>query len=239
MIVKTKAIALNSHRYSEADLIVRLYTATDGLKSYLLRGVLKTKKGKIKSAMFQPLSMLEIVAMHKNIGRLEYLKEAKLTAINPSIRTQIQKSSIAIFLTEVIRNAVQEEEQNEPLFAFFEQAIQRLETEENTANFHLQFLVDFTKYLGIYPQVEQEDLPYFNLQQGQFEAEETDNYSVSGKNCVLLKTLLQANDAEIKQLRLQQEDRQKFLVFILSYYEIQLQGFRQPQSLEVLAQLFA
>lgn len=239
MYVPTKAIVLRSIRYSEADLIAKCYTASDGLKSYMLRGVLKSKKGKIKTAMFQPFSQLELVARHRNKGTLEYIKEAKITAINPNIRGDVQKSSIAIFLAEVIQNAVQEEEQNTALFDFLEHSVEWLENQKRFSNFHLFFLVKFTKYLGIYPHFDSEGGSFFNLQQGYFETDETDRYSVGGKNAALLKTFMDMQTEELPSLKLNQNLRKKFLVFILSYYQVQLQGFRQPKSLEVLNQLFA
>lgn len=239
MYTPTKAIVLRSIRYSEADLIAKCYTASDGLKSYMLKGVLKSKKGRIKAAMFQPFSLLELIARHRNKGQLEYIKEAKITAINPSIRSEMQKTSMAIFLSEVIQNAVQEEEENEALFDFLETSIAWLETNEEIANFHLFFLVKLTKYLGIYPHYQNESEVFFNLRQGYFEIQETDNYSVGGQNANLLKTLLQLKAEELTSLKLNREIRQKFLVFMLSYYQIQLQGFKQPKSLEVLNQLFA
>src|SRR5699024_3459856 len=122
-----------------------------------------SKKGRVKAAMFQPFSLLELIARHRNSGRLEYIKEAKITAINPSIRSEMQKTSMAIFLSEVIQNAVQEEEQNKALFEFLETSIQWLETNAEIANFHLFFLVKLTKYLGIYPHYQNADEAFFNL----------------------------------------------------------------------------
>lgn len=238
MFVPTKAIVLRSFRYSEADLIAKCYTASDGLKSYMLRGILKSKKGKLKAAMFQPFSQLEILARHKNKGTLEYLKEAKITAINPSIRGNVQKTSIALFLAEVIQNAIQEEEKNESIYNFLEISIEWLEHHEKFANFHLLFLVKFTRHLGIYPH-KTEVNNFFNLEQGHFEAEETDRYSIGGKSCKILLRLLDTDYDGLHQLRLNQVQRQDFLGFMISYYQIQLPGFRQPQSLEVLNQLFS
>ncbi len=239
MFTPTKAIVLRSIRYGESDLIVKCYTASDGLKSYMLRGVLKTKKGRIKSAMFQPFSLLDLVARHKNKGKLEYIKEAKIATVNYSIQSDVYKTSMAIFLCEVIQNAIQEEEQNKALFSFLENSIDWLENHKQIANFHLYFLVKLTKYLGILPHLEEENYPYFNLQQGHFEALESDNYAVSGKNAFLLKKLLRLTAEDLTDLKLNRETRQNFLLFMLSYYQIQLQGFSKPKSLEVLNQLFA
>ena len=48
MQVTTKAIVLSSLKYGDSSLIVKAFTATDGLKSYLLKGVLTSKKGKFR-----------------------------------------------------------------------------------------------------------------------------------------------------------------------------------------------
>jgi len=239
MYSPTKAIVLRGIRYSEADLIARCYTAEHGKQSYILKGVLKTRKGKIKAAMFQPFSQLDIIARHRGKGTLEYIKEARITAVNPSIRENVQKSSMAILLSEVLQSAIQEEEQNEALFEFLDNSIQQLEKSQNYANFHLCFLVKLTRYLGIEPNIgTTKNTSYFNVRKGQFEAEETDQYSIGGNNCILLKSLLTINWKDLPRLKLNQEKRQSFLLFILSYYQYQLQGFRPPKSLEVLSQLF-
>jgi len=67
MQVTTKAVVLKALKYGDTSLIVKAFTASDGLKSYLLKGVLASKKGKLKTAYFQPLTQLELVANHKNI----------------------------------------------------------------------------------------------------------------------------------------------------------------------------
>ena len=76
MVVATKAIVFSAIKYSEADLIVSCFTETAGIKSYLLRNIMKTRKGKLKASFFQPLTQLELIAEHKNKGTLEYIKEA-------------------------------------------------------------------------------------------------------------------------------------------------------------------
>ena len=47
-VVATKAIVLSSLKYNDSSLIVKCYTEDEGLKSYLIRGILKAKKGGLK-----------------------------------------------------------------------------------------------------------------------------------------------------------------------------------------------
>ena len=60
----TKGIVLSALKYGDTSLIVKCFTEQDGVKSYLIRGVLKSKKGKLKPAYFQPLTQLLLTANH-------------------------------------------------------------------------------------------------------------------------------------------------------------------------------
>ena len=51
MVIATKAIVLSSLKFGDSDLIVKCFTASSGLKSYLLRNILKSKKGKLKVSL--------------------------------------------------------------------------------------------------------------------------------------------------------------------------------------------
>jgi DNA repair protein RecO (recombination protein O) len=44
MLISTEAIALSSIKYSETSIIVKCLTQSDGVKSYLIRGVRSQKK---------------------------------------------------------------------------------------------------------------------------------------------------------------------------------------------------
>ena len=96
MIESTKAIVLNAIKFQETSLIVKCYTQK-GIKSYLLKGVLKSKKGKLKPAYFQILTLLDIVASHNDKGTLNYIREASVYHPFHAISTDVYKSSIALF----------------------------------------------------------------------------------------------------------------------------------------------
>ena len=151
MIVNTPAIVLSALKYGEADLIVKCYTLKSGLKTYMLRGILKSKKGKLKTSLFQPLTQLELVASHKDKGSLEYLKEAKILQPYKSLHTHMVKSAMVMFLSEMLKNTIQEEEENENLYTFLEYSINWMDTHAEIANFHLLFLLKLTRFLGFYP----------------------------------------------------------------------------------------
>ena len=85
-IISTKAIVISTIKYSDTSLIVRLYTKEVGLVSYLLKGILKSKKGKLRTAYFQPLTQLSIISSHQEKRNLQLLKEAQVIHVYESCR---------------------------------------------------------------------------------------------------------------------------------------------------------
>ena len=146
MIVKTKAIILTSIKYGEADLIVKSFTQ-EGIKTYLLKRVLKSKSKKVNIAYFQPLTQLQLLANHNNKGNLNSIREARISYLYQTLSTNILKQSVAFFLAEVLSYSLQEEEKNLTLFQYIETALIWLDSNDNTANFHLLFLLNLTKHL--------------------------------------------------------------------------------------------
>ncbi|MEX0997010.1 MAG: DNA repair protein RecO [Flavobacteriaceae bacterium] len=238
MQITTKAIVLSSLKYSEADLIVKCFTQSNGLKSYLLKGILKSKKGKLRTSFFQPLSLLELTANHKDKGTLEFIQEAKVYYVNQTLHTHIVKTSLVLFLSEILKSVIQEEEKNNSLFSFLENSIQWLDVHDEVANFHLLFLLQLTDFLGFYPDISDSKLPYFNLLEGVFQPESTNIYCISVPDNSGFKTLLGIKFDAIKAVKLTKVERKETLEILLLYYELHLQGFKKPKSLQVLNQLF-
>lgn len=238
MLITTRAIVFGSIKYREADLIVSCFTEKSGLKSYLLRGILKSRKGKLKVSLFQPLTQLELVANHKDKGSLESMKEAKLLFPYQSLHTNVVKSSVVFFLAEALRNAVKEEEANEALYEFLQNSLIWFDQSEEMANFHLLFLLKLSKYLGFYPDDNQLDKPVFNLLDGTFQFQITNDYCQKAEELEILKQLMGINFDGLSAIKLNQSSRSRFLLMLLTYYELHLQGFRKPKSLQVLNELF-
>ena len=238
MQVTTKAIVFSAIKYGDTSLIVKAFTASDGIKSYLLRGVLASKKGKLKSAYFQPLTQLEIVANHKNKGTLETIKEAKVFYHYQTLYADMAKNAMTLFLAELLGNSIREEEQNEDLFEYLIASLQWLDMNKDVANFHLYFMLSLTRFLGFYPDVYQIDKPYFDLLEGEFVAVESLNPVLRGENIYYFKTFLGINFDAMHTVKMKKTNRQELLKSLILYFELHLQGFRKPKSLAVLNEVF-
>lgn len=237
MQIKTKAIVFSTLKYQEKSLIVKCFTLSNGIVSYFVPNAFSAKKHLQKIAYFQPLNILEIDVNHKNKGGLEYFKEIKLSYNYNTISTNIYKSTIAIFLSEILNNIIKEEEKNENFFIYLEAALMWLDQHDKISNFHLILLLDITKFLGFYPDTSSSSNNYFEMTEGGFITNESVS-CLTKQESELFKRLINLKfDSIIKAFS--QQERQQLLTIILNYYSIHLEGFKTPKSLEVLKEVFS
>lgn len=236
MLVKTKAVVISSLRYQEKSLIVRCFTESDGLKSYFIRDAFTSRKNGQKIAFFQPLNILEIEAAHKNKGNLEHFKEVRLAYPYHTINTDISKTTIAIFLSEILHHCIKEEEKNQSLYSFLETALLWLDSHDEVANFHLILMMEITKFLGFYPDNTASNT-FFEMIEGVFTPFQSIS-CLSENETLLLKRLMDLKlDNSGKSFHV--TERQVLLKILLDYYAFHLDGFKRPKSLDVLKEVFS
>lgn len=238
MLIKTKAIVISKIKYRDNDLIVKCFTLHKGVVSYLLRGVLNSKKGNTRVAYFQLLSQLQIEENYRENQSLQSIKDVRLDCSFTSLHTNILKSSIVMFLAEVLSSVLKEEEENQQLYNYLETAFRWLDATDEFSNFHLLFLLILTKHLGFYPDTSDTNQRYFNLNNGLFEPRKENVYSVSGENLTVLKALLGTNFDTLNTIKLNSKQRQSFLSMLLLYFELHLGSFKKPKSLQIFNQVF-
>ena len=70
---KTRAIVIQSIRYGDSSLIVKMLTEEYGMQSYMVKGVFGSKS-KFRPALFQNMTILDIVATSGKAS-LSFIKE--------------------------------------------------------------------------------------------------------------------------------------------------------------------
>ncbi|MFA9194182.1 DNA repair protein RecO [Flavobacterium sp. FBOR7N2.3] len=237
MQIKTKAIVISALKYQEKSLIVKCFTLSHGLKSYFVRDAFSNRKSNQKMAYFQPMTILEIEANHKNKGTLEHFKEIKIAAPFQSIHSDIYKSTIVMFISEILHHSIHEEEKNESLFEFLEAALHWLDEHDEMANFHLILMLEMTKYFGFYPDISDMDMPFFEMNEGVFTLFHAMG-SLTEHETHLFKKLIQLKlDSNQKVFHV--IERQLVLKILIDYYSYHLDGFKRPKSLDVLKEVFS
>lgn len=234
MLAKTRGIVFHTIKYSETSVITKIYTEAFGLQSYIINGV-RTKGSKNKSSHFQPFNILDLEIYRRENKNLQRIKEFKIGYVFRSIPFNVFKSSIALFLVEVLNKVIKEEESNENLFRYIEQSIMDLdESSSLESNFHLHFLIHLTSYLGFFPSGTFEDAkPYFDLKEGCFVSQEPPHFyflkPVSSKQ---FSDLMAEPNVSLSLL-----ERNDLLEKMLQYYELHLEGFKKIKSHTVLSEV--
>jgi DNA repair protein RecO (recombination protein O) len=248
MLHKTRGIALHTVKFSETSIIAKIYTELFGLQSYLIRGIRK-QHSRIKPGLFQPLTILDLTVYYKETGTLHSIKEVHNLYPYQSLPFDIMKSSIALFINELIYKSIREEEPNQELFDFlFESCIELDSLKSNLTLFPLLFTLKLTKFLGFMPTVDQSPgNEIFNMKEGVFQENLPDHkYYLRPPLTTLLKELInpELSSASGKSLIGEHKpetlkSRNELLEQILLYYKLHLPDFREIHSHQILHTILA
>ncbi len=216
MLFKTRGIVFRFTKYGESSIIVTIFTEMFGLQSYIVNGV-RGKTSKNKIALYQPLTLLDLVVYHRENASILRIKEVKCLHPYQTIHQDIRKTAIAMFLNEILNKAVKDQSHAEEISGFIIPSLIALDTTLVIENFHLIFLLKLSRYLGFGPQTNDEVL---------------DGWSVNREDEVLLRKLLIA-DYDTK-IEISYSSRRNLLETLLRFYAMHIENFGQVRSVEVL-----
>ncbi|MBK7571524.1 MAG: DNA repair protein RecO [Bacteroidetes bacterium] len=240
MLHKTRGIVFSYTEYRETSLIVKIYTELFGIQSYIVNGVRK-KNAKLNVGWFQPLTLVELVVYHKERHGLQRISEIRPMPALRDIPFDVIKSTIVLFLNEVLCKAIKEEEENQLLFEFLFNTIQLFDVQQPVSkDFHLLFLIRLTRYLGFYP-IQNYDTqhPFFNLIDGKFQSQIPLHPYYLNESAALNFSNLIFNSADLSaRLNITSEDKKKLIENILEYYRLHIGGFFGVKSHKILEQIF-
>ncbi len=241
MIEKTRGIILNQIKYTDSGIIARLYTRKFGRQSFLIRGMRSRKSGK-HNILFQPMYILDLEISYKESREMNVLKEFSVSYSPYDIYSDIRKSSVAIFLGEVLTSVLREESSHEELFDYIEKSIIYFDRcREGYANFHIAFLAGLSSFLGFEPGTrEDENDSFFDMSNGIFVPVPPvhGNYANPDVSGILAQVFLASYD-NIGNITLKGAMRNEVLDTLLRYYSLHLSGLKKINSLEVLKEVFS
>ena len=235
MFHKTKGIVLHTVKYSETSIIAKIYTEKLGLVSYMVKGV-RSSKSTSKASMLQPLTLLDMEVSHRENKQLQYIKEFRRDFVYRSIPFDTIKSTVAIFLLELISKSIREHEQNSEMFEFIYESLCVLDqSQKMNPDFHLLFLVHFTRHLGFVPHGNySEQNPFFEMTEGFFIKQQSELNVMSRVESKLLNDLMQANPFDSTPLKITRQERKQMMANLIRYYQLHLENFslKSPDILE-------
>lgn len=238
MLHKTRGVILKCTPYSESSLVVQIFTEKFGVQSYLLQGVRKNKS-KIRTSMLQPLHLLQMVVYHKENGGLQRISELRNEPVLNHLSMDVIKTSVSLFICELLYQTLKEQPNDEELFEFVFHAIELLDLNEGSiANFPIWFMLRYSKYLGFYPQEKLNNHKYFDLKNAQFLHQMPEHpLFMNEQSTEVMHQLMISNFEGIQKIKIQSEVRKQLLMDLIRYYEWHIPNFKGLKSHHILEEI--
>lgn len=240
MIEKTRAIVLHQLKYSETSVIVTMYTETLGRQSYMINGI-RSSKSKQKTGLLQPLFLLEIDAYHKAGRDIQRMKEFRMAEVYRHIPFDIVKSTMAMFLSELLNKVLRNEETDPSVFDFIFQSFLFFDTmEKGTVNFHLWFMVKLIGYLGYqFENNHSEKNVFFDMKAACFVPYRPSHPNTPDTEISeFLAKIISMNAGDLVNLNITGDIRTRLLNVLIECYTIHFEGIGTINSLKVLHEIY-
>ena len=231
-----QGIVLQSIRYGDTSLIVKVFTRSLGLRSYMVKGAFN-RNSKHRAALFQNLHLINYVEVGKpNKSSLGYMKDVQLTTVYQSIPFVMNKGAILMYVSELLSKTLTEQEQNEPLYDFITKSLLWLDlVHQDYANFPLFFTLELTRHLGFYPKANHETGYCFDMMEGSFAHDyPLHPYYFDAESATTLSKLLNAGIDDACRLPLHVSQRRELLDGLIVFMRLHAPVMKDFHSHEVL-----
>lgn len=235
MLQKTEGIVINTIQYSDTSIIAKIFTVDHGLVSFMIRGI-RGKKSNNKAVLFQPLSVLALDIYHQENKNLQSIKESKLIFHPVGIYGNIHKTSVVLFVAEVLQKVLKENYTNPALFDLLKQKIKELNDKPFDADFHLRLLLEISSELGFGPFDNYSEMDcIFSIQEGKFVNDSLDHtgaYFMSRIDSEHFHFLLSGAN-----INMDRDQRRSLLTEILKHFQFHNPGMSSIRSTAVLQEV--
>jgi DNA repair protein RecO (recombination protein O) len=241
MLHKTRGIVLRTIKYGDTSAIVNIFTELFGVQSYMVNGV-RSSKPKAKGNLLQPGNILDLIVYHYEQKSIQRISEFKLGYIPVALHVNIVKSTVAMYMIELLQKSLREPEQHLDLYYFTEQSLEALDKTPLSiaANIPLYFTLKLAEHLGFRINGRfSEYASYLDLQEGSF----TDmpphhtNY-LDAANSELTDRLFQCHNWEsLGNISMNKDVRRKLLYAYLDFFRLHLPDFKELHSPPILHEI--
>lgn len=214
MLKPDEIIILHTTPYSEKSLVIHTLSKTYGRRSFLVRNA----AGSISH--FQPLNILDCVIAVNPKSSLFTVRDISASIALNGIRCSPGKNAISMFVAEILFRALQEGQTEAGLFEWCTEEICILNAlQQDYANFHLRFLLDFAAVMGFRPDFESL-LPFLD------------------STAPVIKDFMSRDFGAAMIMPMNGSVRSDICRKILDYLEFHLESKLNIRSLAVLSELF-
>ena len=213
--MSTDLIVLGLTKIGESAVVLHCLSRDYGRKGFVVRVSRRTPM-----ALYLPLNILEAEVEENPKSSLWKISSATAKLPLHSIRSNIYKNTMTLFMSEVLYRAVHEGGAEDGLFDWCERSIATLDAlTGDFSNFHLRFLLELAVALGFSPSAE--DLAPF-----------------AGEHLQTLSAFISLPFAESMLLPLSGDRRNALAQVLLKYLSYHTESSLNVKSLSVLRDLY-
>ena len=236
-----QVVVLHAIRHKESGYIIQGYSERNGRESFFLRAPSKKTSLKILTN-FHPLALVELTLSGFRLSEIPVIKEYSPLHKLASIRGDVVKTSIALFMSELIYRTLTEQEHNPDIFCFIRDSVMELEEiSAGVANYHLLFLLGMCKKLGYSPEIKKSITPgmLFDIPMARFlEDGEYGTFPFGKQESDLLYKLEKISVSGLSELKLTGKQRYEFIKEMIKYLTFHTGHEIRVESLNVLKEVF-
>lgn len=234
-------ISLRTIRYNDRHNILTAYSLEGGTVAFLTPAG-QGREASRRRALLMPLSLIECVGDRRPGHEIMVMHEPQATAALSSLRSNPIKSSVAIFLAEVLTAILREGVPDEHLFKYIEESVRLLDRlpQSRCANFHVCFLYRLGHYLGIRPDATgYREGMVFDLLDSRFrQTPPLHGRFLAPAESAAVAALDRMNFRNMHFFAMSRRERNALLDGILDYYSTHYASLTSLRSLDVLRAVF-
>ncbi|MGE5383800.1 MAG: DNA repair protein RecO [Omnitrophica WOR_2 bacterium] len=241
MLESTRGIVFHVTRYSESSGIIKIFTEESGLQTFIIKSLF-SRSAKLKPALFGHLNILDLVIDNKPGRPLQYIRDASLNRAFHEITDSMPRSSILVFMNEVLYKAIREEEANFSLFQFIEYSLEALnDIQIPVQSFHLLFLIKLSEYLGFGPAGSLTSSgDHFDLLSGLPDANSpAHDFVINGQSLDLLRSLSLIDYSDLGKIVAPRQLRLDLLDKLIDFYRIHLPEMSELKSVKIFHEIMS
>lgn len=235
MNLTAQGIVIQTIRFSDSKLIVKLLCNDIGFKSCIIR-TSKQPRNSVQH-LFQPLQIIDFETDFQEVNKFISIKTPRLATPLHNLATDASKMAMILFMNEVLAKTLADDYANNDLFYFLKNSIILLDDAIDAKNFHLWWLVEITRHYGFYPSKEQG--LFFDLREGTFTHSTPPHaHYLPPKASTHLHKLLDLEWPQAQLVELHSSIRNELLHGLVLYLKLHLDNLREIKSLDVLHAVF-
>jgi len=241
MVCSTKGIVLKTFKYGETSLIAKIFTRELGMQSYIVNGIRKSS-GKKKASLFIPMTLLDMEVYHKETQSLKRIKELRNYNIYREIPFDIIKSSISIYISEILYKSIKSDQPQPGLYDALESRLIYLDNSDTDLTlFPIHFLISLSEQLGFGPlnnRMSENDV--FDLMEGRFSGEIPDHmHYLEKETSTSFCRILEEQFTHLTPQNIPKDHRNTILSGLQDYFRLHIDNFGEMKALKILQEVLS